>query len=103
MVSLRDDFTSGGPGSIFRVIVMKEPKENSVGTPLPGCPYTDCQKTPSLPSEGHPRVASLALRAIHLQVARRSRVGGVGAKSLECVRNNGHFPISNLPPLSQLR
>ena len=63
----------------------------------------DCRETPSLPSEGHPRVASLALRAIHLQVARRSRVGGVGAKSLECVGNNGHFSTSNLPPLSQLR
>ena len=44
-------------------------------------------KEPSIPSEGHPRVASLALRAIHLQVARRSRVGGVEAKSLEYVGN----------------
>ena len=37
------------------------------------------------------------------EVARRSRVGGVGAKSLEYAGNNGHFPTSNLPPLSQLR
>jgi hypothetical protein len=36
-------------------------------------------------------------------VARRSRVGGVGAKSFEYGGNNGHFPTSGLPPLSQLR
>ena len=47
-------------------------------------------------SRRHPRVASLALRAIHLQVARRSRVGGVGPKSSEYVENNGHFQTSNL-------
>ena len=41
--------------------------------------------------------------AIHLQVARRSRVGGVGAKSLEYAGNHVHFPISNRPPLSRLR
>ena len=37
------------------------------------------------------------------EVARRSRVGGVGAKSLEYVGNNVHFLTSNLPPLSRLR
>ena len=37
------------------------------------------------------------------EVARRSRIGGVGAKSLEYARNNEHFLISNRPPLSQLR
>ena len=37
------------------------------------------------------------------EVARRSRVGGVGAKSFEYGGKNGHFPTSGLPPLSQLR
>ena len=37
------------------------------------------------------------------EVARRSRVGGVGAKSLEYGGNNRLFTTSNLPPLSQLR
>ena len=37
------------------------------------------------------------------EVARHSRVGGVGAKSLECAGNHVHFPTSNRPPLSRLR
>ena len=37
--------------------------------------------TKTLPPGGHPRVASLALRAIHLQVAERSEVGRGTAKS----------------------